>query len=633
MSLILLLALQVPPASVPPADANSEILVTASRTPIEQGESAVSSTVIDERRIEAIGALQAVDLLRLSPGLSVSASGARGAQAQVRIRGAEANHSLIFIDGIQFNDPAGGNEPRFELLNADGLGRIEIVRGPQSALWGSEALGGVIALDSPLPAAGTRGAATLEYGSHDSLRASASGTFGSEKAGLSLSGGHIRSDGIDVLGGGTGDRDGFDNTSLSAKGVGRPGGDIEVGLVGRYIDHRSRFDGTDPVTFLRADTGDVSKTRTGALRAYVRIGADPAARWAVTLDAQYLTSANRNFNSAAPLNRTSGDRTRFSAQVEHRLDLGGSRHVLVAAAEREDEDFKARDQQFFGGTNQDRSRGRNALVGEWRARWGGRFSTDIAVRHDDYNRFADETTLRATAAFELARGLSLTGSYGEGVAQPTFFDLYGFFPGSFVGNPALTAETSRGWETGLRWKGAAASASVTGFESRLRNEIVGTFDSATFLSSTANATGTSRRRGFEIEGEMSPTVGLRLSANYTYLDAGDQQVGGGLRVREIRRPRHSANIAFDWESGALRLGGYVAYVGERSDVDFDLFPAPTVTLDDYALVSLRIGYRLTGAIEAFGRVENGFDADYRDVVGYNTPGRAVYAGLRFRFGD
>lgn len=618
-------------AAASPSD--ETIIVTASRIPVEQGESGVSSTVIDEKRIEAVGALQAVDLLRLTPGLSVSTSGARGTQAQVRIRGAEANHSLIFIDGIQYNDPAGGNEPRFEILNADGLGRIEVVRGPQSALWGSEALGGVIALESPIPGAETRGAATVEYGSHDTLRASASGSFGSEKAGLSLSGGHIRSDGIDVLGGGTGDRDGFDNTTFSARGVVRPSANSEIGLVGRYIDHRSRFDGFDPATFLRADTNDNSKTRTGALRAYARIGTDPASRWAATLDVQYLDSTNRNFDSATPLNRTSGERTRFSAQIEHRLELGGSRHVLIAAAEREDEDFKARDQQFFGGTNQDRSRGRNAFVGEWRARWGERLSTDIAVRHDDYNRFTDETTLRATAAFELAQGLSLTGSYGEGVAQPTFFDLYGFFPGSFVGNPALTAETSRGWEAGLRWKGEAASASIAGFDSRLKNEIVGTFDSTTFLSSTANATGTSKRRGFEIEGEIEPVAGLRLSANYTYVDAGDQQVGGSLRVREVRRPKHSANIAFDWESGPLTLGGYVAYVGKRRDVDFDLFPAPTVTLDDYALASLRIGYRLTDAIEAFGRVENGFDADYQDVVGYNTPGRAVYAGLRFRLGN
>lgn len=633
MPLILLLALQAQPAPILPAGSSSEILVTASRAPVEQAESGLSSTVIDETRIEAIGALQAVDLLRLTPGLSVSTSGARGAQAQVRIRGAEANHSLIFVDGIQFNDPAGGNEPRFEILNADGLGRIEIVRGPQSALWGSEALGGVIALESLAPTAGMRGAATVEYGSYDSLRASASGVFGSEKAGLSLSGGHVRSDGIDVLGGGTGDRDGFRNTQLSAKGVVRPGSDIEIGLLGRYIDHRSQFDGTDPATFVRADTQDNSKTRTGALRAYARFGADPAGRWAGTLDAQYLDSANRNFDSATPLNRTSGDRTRFSAQLERRLRAGRSNHVLIAAAEREDEDFRARDQQFFGGTDQDRSRGRNAFVGEWRARWGDRVSTDIAVRHDDYNRFSDETTFRAMAAVQLVRNLSLTGSYGESVAQPTFFDLYGFFPGSFVGNPTLAAETSRGWEAGLRWTGRIASASIAGFDSRLRNEIVGTFDSATFLSSTANATGRSKRRGFEIEGEIAPAAGLRLSANYSYVDADDQQVGGGLRVRETRRPRHSANLAFDWESGPLILGGYVAYVGKRRDVDFDLFPSPTVVLDDYALVSLRIGYRLTKAIEAFGRVENGFDSDYRDVVGYNSPGRAVYAGLRFRFGD
>src|SRR6185369_3748300 len=110
------------------------------------------------------------DLLRLSPGLAVATTGPRGTQTQVRIRGAEANHTLVFVDGIRFNDPAAGNEARFELLTADSLARLEIVRGPQSALWGSEALGGVIAAESADPFRGGGFEAMAEYGGLDSAR-------------------------------------------------------------------------------------------------------------------------------------------------------------------------------------------------------------------------------------------------------------------------------------------------------------------------------------------------------------------------------------------------------------------------------------------------------------------------------
>jgi vitamin B12 transporter len=620
MSLLLILAAQ---------SADPEILVTASRVPVTSDETAVSATVIDEKRIEAIGALQAVDLLRLTPGLSVAVGGARGTQAQVRIRGAEANHSLLFIDGIQYNDPAGGNEPRFEILGTDGIGRVEIVRGPQSALWGSEAMGGVIALDSAAPTKGVRLAAAGEYGSHDTLRGSASAGLGGEHAGANLVASRVESDGNDIIGGGTGDRDGFSTSTFGGKAVARPDANSEIGFVGRYIDHHSEFDGFDPLTFQRADTGDNQDIETGALRAYATIGTDPAKPWGATIEVQYLDSSNRNFNGNTALNRTSGDRKQVSGQVERRI----GNHVLIAALDYEAESFKARDQQFFGATDQDRTRRRTAFVGEWRAQWSGRFSTDVALRHDDFNRFADETTLRASAVFGLTHSLSIAASYGEGIAQPTFFDLYGFFPGSFAGNPDIKPETSRGYEVALRWTGERASASVTGFDNRLKDEIVGTFDPVTFLSSTANATGTSKRRGIELAGALEPSPGLRLSANYTWLDTDDQQVEGGARLREVRRPRHSANTAFDWEKGPLTLGGYLAYVGKRKDTDFDLFPALDVTLDDYALASLRVAYRISGGVEAFGRVENGFDADYQDVVGYETPGRAVYAGLRFRFGD
>jgi vitamin B12 transporter len=258
--------------------------------------------------------------------------------------------------------------------------------------------------------------------------------------------------------------------------------------------------------------------------------------------------------------------------------------------------------------------------------------TDLAVRHDSFSAFADATTYRASLLLRPVRGLSLHAAYGEGIAQPSFYDLYGFFPGSFVGNPALTPEKSHGWEAGAGWRDESISLDATWFSTRLRDEIVDTFDPATFLSSTANSTGTSRRDGLEISAAWHRGAALNLSVNYTWLDADQQNVAGGPRTREVRRPRNSFNLAAWGTIGRFRWGGSLAYVGKRLDQDFDQFPAATVTLGDYVLASANLAYRILPQLELYARAENGFDAHYEDVVGYHTPGRTIYAGLRVAFG-
>ena len=618
MSILLLIST----LAAQPAD---DIVVTASRTPVPAAQSAASATVIDEEALDALSFPALPELLRLTPGLSVASAGPRGTQTQVRIRGAEANHTLLFVDGIRFNDPAAGNEARFELLTADSLSRIEVVRGPQSALWGSEALGGVVAAESadPFEAAGFEGLA--EYGSLDSARLNGRYALRTGNVGVMASGGWQRSDGIDSFGAG-GERDGFDNLAVSLQVEARPSGPFRFGVTGHYVEGDSEYDGFDPITFQRADTLDETQNRIAAGRVWAAADWD---EWNAEGHAAYLDSANRNSLAGAPINSTFGDRLSLGGQLSRRL--GG--HRLTAAVEHEAEDFRARDSGYFGGTDQDRGRHLTAFAAEWRAEWSEWAVTDVAARHDAFSAFADSTTLRASLLVRPVERLTLHGAYGEGIAQPTFYDLYGFFPGSFAGNPNLRPERSKGWEAGIAWRAERIELSATWFSARLRDEIVDVFDPATFLSSTANADGSSRREGIELIATWRYAAWLNLSANYTWLDADEQRSAGAALVREVRRPRSSANLTGHGTMGRFRWGASLAYVGARTDTDFDLFPARTVRLDDYALASVNLAYRIRGSIEIYARGENLFDADYQDVVGYNTAGRTVYAGLRVAFGD
>ncbi|HEX8526436.1 TonB-dependent receptor plug domain-containing protein [Allosphingosinicella sp.] len=613
------------PLAAPPDDPSRDLVVTASREPVEAQDSVMPVTSVETEMVRPGPHLpMAADALRALPGLSVATSGPSGSQTQVRIRGAEANHTLLFVDGIRFNDPAAGNEARFELLTTDGLARIDVVRGAQSALWGSEAIGGVIAAYTAEATAEPSLRALAEVGSHGSSRLSATASTTHRDVGLSATAIRLESEGFDSFDG-TGDRDSFSNRSASLKAIFRPSLAFELGAVGHWIEGESEYDGLDPVTFRRADTQDMTRNRIGAVRGWAEA---ESGDWSGRLEASFLASVNRNLLAGSPLNRTAGNRLTVGGQLSR--ESGG--HRLTVAAEHQSEEFSARDQLFFGATDQDRSRALDSGLVEWVAEWRPWLTTDVALRHDRFSAFRDATTARAGLTVKPRRNISLIGAYGEGIAQPSFYDLFGFFPGSFVGNPALRPERSEEWHAGIRRSGRLSLA-LGVFTARLRDEIVGVFDPATFRSTTANATGASRRRGIEAEAELRLGRSGRLSLYYTLLDAEERQVAGDLAVREIRRPRHSAAFAGFGRVGPVQLSARIAYVGKRRDTDFDSFPARAVILDDYLLASASLDWRISSTFEAYVRAENAFDELYQDVFGYRSAGRTVHAGLRLRLRD
>ena len=224
----------------------------------------------------------------------------------------------------------------------------------------------------------------------------------------------------------------------------------------------------------------------------------------------------------------------------------------------------------------------------------------------------------------------MAASYGEGIAQPSFFDLFGFFPPSFEGNPHLKTESSRGGEVSIRYSKRQLGGSATYFRQHLRDEITTIF-LPDFTSTTINAGGKSERQGFELEGYYNPSELLRLTVSYGWLDATEPDAGG-LQVKEQRRPKHSGSLAVDGVRGRLTYGAAIAYTGERQDTNFDVFPSRPARLDPYWLASARLAYRLTDNFEAHVRVANAFDDDYQDVVGYRTEGRSIHAGVRVALG-
>jgi vitamin B12 transporter len=602
----------------------SAIVITASRAPQGADSTAASTTIVDEERIERLGEPLLPSLLRLIPSAAVETSGPAGSFAEVRIRGAEANHTLLFIDGIRANDPASNDTPRFELLNADIVSRIEVVRGPQSALWGSDAIGGVIAVNG-LPPVATGYSASAEAGSFGFGRASASGAATAGNANLAGALAWQRASGIDSFDG-QGDQDGYRNFAARLRGSWALSPRVEIGAAGFALSGRSDFDGFDPVTFIHENTLDSSRNRLAAGRLWLS-GGDDEDGLSGTLATSLLGSSNRNFLGEEEINRTEGKRWSAGGQAQYRFATGPFRHVALLALDHDRETFRARDTIYFGGSNQDRHRSHDALTAEWMSELGPAVA-DLAIRHDRFSAFRDSTNVRASLLVRVGAGFSLAGSYSQGIAQPTFFDLYGFFPGSFVGNAGLRPERSKGFEGSIRYRSGGVQAALTAYKQRLTDEIVDLFDPATFLSSTVNRDSASHRSG--VEGEVAWIVGdkLRVTANYAYLHATEPGAIPATQLREVRRPKHSGSIAVDGNEGRFTYGASLAYVGSRSDTNFDVFPAQGVRLGSYWLAGVRIAWSVRPGVELFARASNLFDARYQDVFGYRTEGRAIYAGIK-----
>lgn len=610
-----------------------ELVVVASHLPRPAREVGSAVTVLTSEDLERRRLNLAAEVLREVPGLAVNRVGQEGALTQVRIRGAEGNHTLVLIDGIEANDPALTAEFNFANLLTWDLGRIEVIRGPQSALYGSEAIGGVVSLSTVTPERGLDVRAEVEGGSFGTRQYGASAAGGGDRVRGLLSATRYDTDGISASAIDD-ERDGYDNTTLHGKVDVDVTDRLSARLVLRRSDSRVEEDRQDfdfPPTptqglVIDADNATESSQLYGLAEVQGQMLGD---RWLHRAGFGYTRTESDSFADGTRAGAADGERHKFSYDTTLRLGNEGFEHALTAGVQHERLAFDNLS-ATLPGANQSREDEQTSLVAEYAVTWQERFAASFSARRDDNDRFDDATTVRAAASYLLpAAGTRLHGSYGEGITNPNFFELFGFLPDSFVGNPDLQPEYSRSWDVGVEQAllGGRALVDLTWFSADLRDEIVTIF-LPSLDSTVVNQTGISERDGLELTAEARLGSRWHLRGSYTHLDATDPD-----GARELRRPRHSGSINLNYAfldgRGNVNLGAL--FNGSQRDSEFvSATPATVVTLDDYTLVNLAVSLELSERVEIFARGENLLDEDYTEVFGYASPGAAGYLGLRAR---
>lgn len=618
-----------------PHDKGDTIVVTASRSGdgIPARLLGSSVTVLDSSALEQRQTRIVSDILRDVPGIAVSRTGPIGGLTQIRIRGTEGNHSLVLIDGIKASDPYQG-EFDFATLIADPYAKIEVLRGQQSSLYGSDAIGGVVQYITLTGAEAPGVALSAEGGSFGTYTASARIAGVADTLDYAISGGYYHSKGTPSSRYGTRDI-GADVASASAKLIWTPSDTFKVTGVARYsyTDADVNNSDNDPNSPLFGYTVDSPGSYFTNHAFYGLVRAELSAlddRWITAVSGQIVQSKRKTYEAKALSFGTKGNRYKGSLESSLRLGNDVVKHQLTAALDVEREEFQTLTPgaSVFRGKRHTDNIG---FVGQYELLVNDAFSFGASVRHDDNNRFANSTTWRTQASYSLSTGTRLRAAYGTGVKSPSYLELYGYNDGRYIGNPNLKPEKSKGWEVGLEqsFAGNRNVLSVTYFDSRLTDEIYTTYPAPNHIATPANRTTKSKQHGLEFVISARPIDQLRLEANYTWLHAREDG------VVEVRRPKHIASFNTTVFSRDERFSSTltIRYNGRQRDnayTDPSWAPVP-VTLQEYVLINLNADYKLNDNVTLFGRIENLANERYEEVFSLAAAGRGAFGGVRVRF--
>jgi vitamin B12 transporter len=610
-----------------------DVVVTATRLQTPEKKVGSSLTVVRADELVRTGKSFVLDALDAVLGLSTVRNGGPGAASSVSVRGANSEHTLFLLDGVALNDPINPSRS-YDVahLPLSQVDRIEILRGPQGLLYGSDALGGVINIITR----SARGRPRLVLASSaDTLRSLATDISlagSSEKTDYSFALFHERTAGISAASSayaGNVEKDGYRNLSLAAR-VGyapKPGTGLTLTL--RAVDARSELDnfggpgGDDPNNV--QDYGSVLVR--GQYRGLSRNG-----RWERTVSLSWLGARRTNDNPVDEAHPGEWDEGLYRSGLA-KLDWQNNLflrpfHTLTAGLELEQETGRS---DYVAGTaygpyESHLPSARAGMAGiyvldHWET--GGRFFVTAGVRADLHGRAGGAVTFRVAPSYLIpGTATRLKATLGTGFKAPSLYQLFApatsFGP---VGNPLLRPERAMGWDVGVE-QGLGANlglVSLTWFENSFRDLV--DFDYAAGYVNIGRA----RTRGLEASAEVRPSGSLRFSASYMRLSAVDTDTGAELLRRPSDKLSADAGLRL---AGRFELTARVLWVGPRLDRDFSAYPYPTVTLPDYLLLGAALSTSVTGGLEFFVSVDNILDARYETVWGYGTPGITARTGFR-----
>ena len=615
-----------------------QVVVTAGRAADKLSEVPVSMTVITSATLRQRQAVVVSDLLSRTPGVTVTRNGGVGGSTQVRIRGAESDQTAVLIDGVKLNDPsATGGGYNFATLLAGDVDRIEVLRGPQSTLWGSQAIGGVVSMITKTPDGPLSGDATVEGGSRATAYARVGVGAGGDWGGWRLAAGSYTTAGVsnfdETMGGK--EKDGYHNTAVSGRV------DLNVAdwasLDARlsYAAGRNEFDGFPAPAFAFADTAEYGKTKELVSYLGARLSNFGGALNS-RIGYAYTQTDRDNYNPDQAVTTKTFD----ARGTDNSLEYQGTWTInpiwrAVFGAETERSWFRTAAPSDFDPTP---TPGRHAAImnsvyGQLQAKPIEGLTLTGGVRHDDHDTFGGATTYQAGAAWSLNNGATvIRANYGEGFKAPSLYQLYsdyGTVTLAKYGVAELKPEEAKSWDLGVE------HAVLDG---RLRGSIIyfdrDTTNQIDFQSSSKVPSGgvyaniaKARTKGVELEGSFEVNSALMLSANYTNMDPVNRSPGANYGKDLTRRAGEtaSADAELSLQNG-LTAGLTMQYVGHSFDNATN-----TRRLKSYVLTDVRVSYPINDTFELYGRVENLFDQQYETLYRYGTLGRGAFAGVRARF--
>lgn len=611
------------------------ILVTALRTPVEVDRVASSITILDEQEIEREQPIAITDVLVRTPGISMTRNGGYGTSTDLKIRGAESGQTVLVIDGMRLADPsstAGGYN--FANLFAGDTQRIEILRGPQSILWGSNAIGGVVNIVTRRPERPLEGDIDIEAGSRETVHARAGVGGTSKLIDWRVAGSVFTTDGISAKANGTED-DGYERRGATGTFDVHLAENLTLDLRGYYTDSRHDFDGVSGDTDAYGDVEEY--TVYAGLRLDLLDG-----RFRNRIAILDSSTSRQNYNPARTVRAldfdAKGDTRRYEYQGT--LALQESWDVTFGA-EREEHDMvnasPGDDDQPYTGVED--SADINSLYAQLRVSPVEELTLSGGIRYDDHSSFGGNTVFSLGLAFAPWDGSTvLRASYDEGFKAPSLYQLY-----SIYGSSALNPEEAKGWEIGAEQSllEGRVRLSATYFHRDTDHLIDFAFCPSTeplpaecFIPGTTTTrfgyyanVNKARTRGVEIAG-TARFGGLFVDANYSWIKAEDASGGATDGMQLARVPEHLANARIGYE---FPFGLSVNVAARYSSKSFDRLSTNPTVLEDYWLTDIRAEYAVSEQFSIYGRVENLFDENYRTAGDYGTPGRSVYFGIRGRF--